>query len=123
MNEAQHQRNEVYHRFCGNGASFKMLTVHYWYTGVKRGGARPDEIAFPLLSLTQSSMRRDQEFRCLSMPAFAKEEDLASHGPSPEGILPATKWQSPWPDMCVVDAMNIACGTVVVTKEDMLCVC
>ena len=92
MNESQHQKNEVYHCFRSQVGDFKMLTIHYWHTGEQRGGAHPNEIAFPLLSLTQSSMRRDQEFRRLSMPAFAEEEDLASHGPSPEGILPAAKW-------------------------------
>ena len=91
MNKSQHQKNDVHHCFRSQASDFKMLTIHYWHTGEQRGGARRNEIAFPLLSLTISSMRRDQEFRRLSMPAFAEEEDLASFGPSPEGILPATK--------------------------------
>ena len=92
MNETQHQVNEVSHRFNSNGRSFTMMTIHYWYTGVKRGGARPDEIAFPSLNLTQSSMRRDQKLRHMLMPAFVNEQTFPSHRLSPEGILPATKW-------------------------------
>ena len=78
MNESQHRANDVYHCFRSRDSEFKMLTIHYWHTGDQRPGARPDEIAFPLLSLTVPSMKRDQELRRLSMPAFAEEEDFAS---------------------------------------------
>ena len=118
MNESMHRTNNVLHAFSSDRA-FKMLTIHYWHTGDQRPGARPDEISFPSLSLTVNSMKRHQELRRSSMPAFAEEEDLASFGPSPEGILPATKWRTPGPDNCVLDALNNACGFQVATKEDV----
>jgi len=64
-----------------------MMTIHYWYTEKQRSGARPDEIEFPSLKLTPSSMRRDQKLRRLSMPPFVNQPTLPSHRRSPEGIL------------------------------------
>ena len=99
-----------------------MMTIHYWYTGKQRGGARPNEIEFPSLKLTPSSMRRDQKLRRSSMPPFVNQPTLPSYRRSPEGILPATKWRSPGENMCVIDAVNIACRIMIVIREHALCV-